>query len=398
MLCRALFVITVVLLSTSSLYSAASQIWLPNGVWTLVGYKGIYSGSSSATNWDDENHLIVEDTADNRFTYIVNTADETDHLYNSVGSGTTATLPLTLTSNDTTEIGSNIGVFAIRGTTSIRGTTTLDGSVASSVQLKFSTVYDKDFSAPIYNMYVAGGGNNPAIRIAFQGSYSGDLFRVRFGEEEEAYVGYFNHENTYDNPAILMNENDVIEDLEDTMADISEIFDYDITDNNITTMQNSTFSLANDVTSYDSDSGNNLQVSKLALSNTNTDKVWEHFSSANTNTASNAFTQLEVGQGYWIRAESQLAHDDGNVTKIGLITSSNLQLQNDYLESTQNGWNLLMFEDSSVRYATSGIVLNTSDLRGNIRILLGEPTLVATNNAGQREINKIGRASCRERV
>jgi len=39
LLCRALFVITVVLLSISSLYSVASQIWPPNGVGTLVGYK-----------------------------------------------------------------------------------------------------------------------------------------------------------------------------------------------------------------------------------------------------------------------------------------------------------------------------------------------------------------------
>jgi len=356
----------------SSLYSAASQIWLPNGVWTLVGYKGIYSGSSEANSWNDDNHLIIEDIADDKFTYVVNTTDETDHLYNSVGSGATASLPLTLTSNDTTQINSNIGVFAISDTTSIRETTTLDGSVTSSVQLKFSTVYDKDPSTPMYSMYVAGGSNTPAIRLVFQGSYSGDLFRVRFGEEEEAYVGYFNHESTYDNPAILVDENDIIEDLENTMVDVREVFDYNITDNNITTMQNSTFSLTNDVTAYDSDSGNTLQVSKLALSNTNTDGVWEHFNSANTNTASNAFTQLEVGQGYWVRGDSQLAHNDFNRTKIGLLTSSTSQLQNDYLNSTQDGWNLLMFKDSHLRYVASGVIMTDAQLF-NSTVLLQKP-------------------------
>jgi len=85
-----------------------------------------------------------------------------------------------------------------------------------------------------------------------------------------------------------------------------------------------------------------------------------------------------------VRAESQLAHNDTNRTKIGLITSSNSQLQTDYLENTQNGWNLLMFEDSNVRYATSGIVMSGDDFAAfasPIRHILFQPSInVRSNN------------------
>ena len=140
------FVIFIVILSAQSLHSAASQVVLPNGVWTLFGYRGIYAGSSEATNWEDDANRIIEDVADSALTYVVNNATATDHLYNSVGGASTT---ITLTNNDTTEIGANIGVFAIIGTTSVRGTTTLDGSTTSRVQMKFSTTYPKDLNIPM---------------------------------------------------------------------------------------------------------------------------------------------------------------------------------------------------------------------------------------------------------
>jgi len=196
-------ILTILIIAISHLYSAGQQVWLPNGVWSLVSYKGVYKSSSDARNWDDDNHNIIEDIADSRITYIVPNTNTDDHLYNTVGS---ASATMNLTANTSTQIGATIGVFAIKDAKSPSGGATLDGTETGSIKMKFTTAHAKSVAETMYSMYVAGESNKPAIRIYFQGNYQGDKFRVRFGNESKAYIGYFDYRNTFDKPAALKDE------------------------------------------------------------------------------------------------------------------------------------------------------------------------------------------------
>ena len=202
----------------------------------------------------------------------------------------------------------------------------------------------------MYTMYIGGNGKIPVVKIIFQANYQGELFRVKFGDEKEAYIGYFNYDNTFDNPAILINEKDQPQIEEDKKVNILDAIDFNITDNNTSLILENLLKPEDSFRKLQSGDGDKLVVYRY-----NENGGWEIFNSDNTNSENNSFTQLEEGKAYWMRASSELAHNDGNVTKIGLITSSNAKMDDMYLDNLPNGWNMLMFDDTYIRYSTTGI-------------------------------------------
>ena len=295
---------------SSLLHSAAESVWLPNGIWKLVNYKGVYvRNSNDYIKWNEDGLQTIVDIGDALTTYAVSNAGETDHLYNAAGGALDS---ITLTENNTTAIGAAIGIFAIKGTKSPSADKTeIDGSVTKSVAVKFATAKLKT-NVPMYRMYVNCDDNKPCLRLDYQADYEGDTFKVKFGEENYVFVAEFNYKSTWANAVTLDDENTRIA-AAITTAPIEDIIDFNITDNNLSQMSTSNFDLENEnhLRSYNSARGENIEIYTFK-------DEWKLFNSANANANSNAFTDLTVGTGYWMKASSTLAHNDGNFTKMGL--------------------------------------------------------------------------------
>ena len=87
-------IITFTFVTISGLYPQMDTIFLPNGIWKFVGYKGIYFSTTNPRSWDSDRHNTIIDVADEKTTYIVPNSTQDDHLYNYVG-GATASVNLT---------------------------------------------------------------------------------------------------------------------------------------------------------------------------------------------------------------------------------------------------------------------------------------------------------------
>ena len=375
--------LSILLLLTSILYPRANPIWLPNNTWKLVAYKGVYSDVTSPANWAEDSNRIIEDVADENTTFIVPNNDLSNFLYNRA-TGASATIDLG--SNDTTEIDAVIGIFAIRGAHSPRASNPieLDGTQRNRVRMKIPIAKRKTRTL-MYSMYVAGQNKKPAVRLIFQANYQGEKFRIKFGEEEETYVGYFDAQNTFDNPEILVDER-LVSGNENRVktANILDVVDFNISDNNVTLYINDRFNLEESVSRLSSADGDSL----LAYHYDNKEGKWNIFNSANTDSESNSFTQLEEGKAYWMRAVVGRSTFDLNTTKAGLITTGKAQMDDDYLKNLPNRWNMMSFKDSHLRYATTGIRMRMADVTFTY-ILWEEPDGNSTAQGSKRSFTRL---------
>ena len=304
------------------------QTHLPNGVWVPLGINSIYLNDDSTDSWDSLSTPVITDIADEKMTYAV--SNETTYGYNTL-TGMASTI--TLTDNQTTFSGATIGLFAIVNKRA--GGFTLGGT-ANVVHLKLINSRPKR-DIPTYTMYIKGL-TEPAVRIEYQADYEGELFRIKYGPDVTNnpydFYGYFNHENTYDNPAIL--QQGIATDAEATMsADIFDLIDFNITDNNVTQMRANTFRA--DTSLQGLEAGDELVIYKLD------EGIWKSYHSQNQQ--SNDFTELHVGEGYWMRATSENANNDNNLTKMGLISSDVGTITQDTYANMQDGWSLATFSD-----------------------------------------------------
>ena len=345
-----------ILCTSLSLYAAGRQIQLNNGVWQAIGFQGAYTTQNEDTGYDADSNFEFYDIADENTTWVaVSSTDSTDLIYNDPSGQTTTYGP-------TTQLNSVIGLFVIIGKRSKKTTNfiTLDGSSTNVVKLKVPEPLTYRTDIPMYRMYVEGGPNDVAFRLDFQADYQGKRIRVRFGEETNSYFTYFNYENTYDNPARLREDGDGSEGG-GAVTDIQDAVDFNISDNNLTQLlatedfqiKTASGDYGSSFTPFSADSDNRIEVYSM-INNTG----WQRYDTANTLTTSNTVTQFTPGRGYWIRATSQLAHNDGNYTKIGLITRDRVDINEDSVYGTlENGWHMLSFASSDLRYAPSGIFL-----------------------------------------
>jgi hypothetical protein len=369
-----------------SLFSAGKQIQLNNGMWQAVGFQGVYKLDQKSTTWESDFTRAIQDIADDNVTYIKGDIISNDNVYslvnNSIG---------TKYVSNTSQLNATLGLFAIKGKESRKNANflILDGTPEHSVFFKTEIIRDHRYSLPRYRMYVEGKDDIPTIRIDYQSDYEGHLFRIKFGNEKESYVSYFNSSKTYSNPADLYDEEKsaIVE-----KGPIEFAMDFNISDNNITLLEQNRFRVRNidftvggdGIKTFDSDIGDELLIYHYDS------EKWRIFNSNNVNIGSNDFSDFEPGKGYWIKANSLNAHNDLNVTKIGIITKNRSDLLNsDYYSKLKNGWNMVSFPNTYLRYATTGMFIPYSDINSSgVNIFFGQrgqDKLVDTNSS--RDIN-----------
>ena len=226
---------------------------------------------------------------------------------------------------------------------------------------------------PMYRMYIEGKDNIPTVRIDYQANYEGEKIRFKFGNEKESYYTYFNSASTYSNPADLNVEKPV---SIIKSGPIARTIDFNISDNNLTLLEENRFKILNEdgsiggdgLTTYDSSKGDKVLIYHYARNR------WSIFNSDNVNTGSNSFDIFEPGKGYWIKATSQRAHNDGNRTKMGLIVNAESDLlDSSFYGNLDNGWNMLSFPDTDLRYATSGVFIPLAEMNSTgVNIFFGK--------------------------
>jgi len=317
------------------LYSATTQTHIPNGIWVPIGINSIHEDLELVSSWNANLKLSITDIADDKFTHITST--KTSYGY-ALPSGMSSFMdPL---NNKTIFNSATISIFAIKNSKGLNGQT-LDGTEKNSVHIKLSSFKPKR-NIPMHTMYIEGL-STPSIRIVYQADYEGDKLQVKFGrhtlQNPLSFYTYFSTDNTYSNPAKLYS--DTVHAVgSKTSVPIKDAIDFNITDNNITSMSDNTFNIKKDLKPYSS-------KDSLIAYRFN-EGYWDIFNS--NNVKGNDFTSFEVGKAYWIKAESENANNDNNFTKIGLITDSVGSINQSVYENMSSGWNLATFSDD-YRYA-----------------------------------------------
>ena len=99
--------------------------------------------------------------------------------------------------------------------------------------------------------------------------------------------------------------------------------------------------------------------------------LYNRFDTRNTLNGSNQFDRFTPGRGYWVKATSQQAHDDGNYTKVGLIVKDAPDIDEDYLYGNiENGWHMLSFGDMDLRYSPTGVFMDWTTIASFSLVLI----------------------------
>ena len=357
-------------LNSFSLLAAAKQIQLNNDAWQAVGFQGLYELDTNIVSWESNPTRAIQDVADAYTTYFAGVPSLNDNFY-ARGNGDMSEEYVA----DTAPFYGTVGIFAIVGTQSRKESNyiVLDGSDDHAVHVKAEYIKEKAHHVPMFRMYIEGKDDVPTIRVDYQGDYEGTKLRVKFGEEKETYYTYFNSSKTYSSPADLYAQ---VVDNQAKSALIVEAVDFNISDNNLTLLEKNQFktlstdgSIGGDgIKTFEQENDDELLVYHFQ------DEGWQIFNSANANVGSNDFEKFEPTKGYWVKAHSQNAHNDGNKTKIGLITKDAKDLdRSDYYKDLDNGWNMLSFSDEYLRYATTGMFIPWAEMNASgVNIFFGQ--------------------------
>ena len=314
----------------SSLLFSAVQVALKNNQWQLLGVNGVYIDNLSPPIWGTTGNIISDGIE-------VGVQDTSYYVANNL-------TPTTFAENKT------IGVLAIRGSSSPSGQTTL--TTGTTVYLERSTFLAYDGSQSKYRMYLAGANNIPAIRIDFQANLAGKSFKVRFANENKHYIAYFNPDNTFDNPQKLSEDTIGVNTVKKG-SKIIDVVDTNITDNNLTLIRNN--QARSEIDSLITATDINMSVYTLTP-----DGVWALWDSRNV-ADQNGFDTFNAGRGYWVSLKSGLDHNAGII--LGDQSINDTTHHNIY-----NGWNLVSFRDSSIRYSPTGIFVPLSELASGISL------------------------------
>jgi len=349
-------IIIGIFLLFSNLYCAGMQIQLNNGMWQAIGIQGAYTADITDVGYDADSSFEFYDVADSNTTWMTLNTSTSQLAYNTVSGVSNVYGP-------TTQLSGVIGLFVIKGQRSKKKSnfTILDGTTTNVVKMKVLDSLPYRGDIPMYRMYVEGQSGVAAFRIDFQSDYQGKSFKLRFGKEPEAYIGYFNYENTFTNPAKISLDTQGGANV-GSSVNVVDAIDFNMTDNNVTALTTTNLFKVKDRSGaynsvfrpYSADAGNRIEAYSMSDGAT-----WKRFDTANSLSSSNSFTKFEGGKGYWVRASSKQSHADGNKTMIGLLSSDTVRIdENKIYGNLENGWHMLTFEESDLRYAQSGIFIN----------------------------------------
>jgi len=332
--------IFLLLLCITSIYLfSGKQVALKNDRWQLIGMNGLYVEGLSPPVWGS-NGFILENTinSDGNLSYGVK---------ETIRTGVDEFNPF----------GATIGLSGLVDSFSPTGATQL--SLGVNVAIEKTDFNDFVSLRTKYRMYLAGRDNAPAIRIDYQSDLEGEVFRVRFGNENIHYNAYFDNTSTFSSPQILtpgrLNINNNIQRIK-----IMSVVDSNLSDNNLTKLISNT--LGDEInSSIFTDGGFATRDGNFTVYKFSNKGVWEQFDSKNT-ASSNQFDEFDLAQGYWMKMTSK--NYDENLSYHGLIIGDGGVSDNSY-SSLRNDWNLLSFRDTNIRYSPSAMFIPSGDFSGS---------------------------------
>ncbi|VAY88504.1 hypothetical protein MNB_ARC-1_808 [hydrothermal vent metagenome] len=315
----------------SYLFSAV-QLELANKRWQLIGVNGVYIDGSTSPVFGTSGIVITQ---------AVN-ANGTPSYYASNNA-----TPFSIASDKT------VGILLIEGTKSPNGDTTL--TVGTTVSFEIDTFYKFNSDQTRYRMYLAGQNNKPAIRIDFQSNLIGKSFKVKFGNENTYYTAYFNPDNTFDSPQKLAEGSVGINTVQQE-SKLIDVFDIDLSDNNLADIRK------NKAKPYITQIGASTDINATFYKLTR-DGVWAIWDSRNNVAGTNGFNSLTPGRGYWSFVSNSTSANPSH----GLILGT--QGINDTTHNDiYNGWNLVSFRDSNIRYSPTGFFIPLSLFANGVSI------------------------------
>jgi hypothetical protein len=376
----------------TSAFSTTIQIPVVDRAWTFIGVPGYHIvGATSSTSttlamsmWKTSSgYEVITDDGTN------NTATGLDYAhwdYNVTGSVSDASTPPSYSAVGS-EIGdarySTLGLMLIdTGSTGALEMVSINYYIKGRVKKENNdhSVSGSDYNEtiPYRSMYIKSPDSaTPDVKVIYRALYEGDEFRMRFdGSTTEIYKGYFSHDNTYDNPLSLTQITDESVTSEEagsgTYRAIMDIFDMDLSDNNISRLSYidpSSSGSSNTITKLTNAGDSNLTV----LTWDSVNQKWLMFR-ANGNTGVNSasdFTELEAGRGYWVKLDTDEDSSYYDSTPpdeqpAGFLVGDNGITNTTTYSSTgtspiSDGWNMLSFNDEYIRESATGFILTTDN-------------------------------------
>ena len=327
------FLTIAILLFLASVHLfATKQIRLRDDIWQLIGYSGDFNTAGSGGYSLDQSRE-VQDIVDDNTTWLQVSAE--------FGLGYNAQAGYELDYTTTTAINSPLGIFVFDSVRFANGGATTQ--TTDIVNMKVLNARPRFIETPMYTSYYSGENGDVVLRVSYQADYSGEIFRLRY--DNRNYYAYFNP-YSYDEPGVLIAD---IPSNTDTLSlyAIEDVFDFNITDNNLSAMRLGFFS-GDDITKYSTSSAYDLIVYHLSDAG-----IWELFNSRNEQLST--FDALQKGRGYWVRTTNANAATDPMGTHTGIIQSSSAYLPSEYYQDLPHGWNLVSFGDSELVHVPTAV-------------------------------------------
>ncbi|MGE4294325.1 MAG: hypothetical protein AB7E49_01330 [Campylobacterales bacterium] len=388
---------------------AAHAVKVDSGKWTLIGATGVFTTTSTTGGTNDvpdmsgTQALIDIAESDNNITWDAN-ASLTDFNTVAVSPATAQGITEVTYVNDGTTLG--LPFHSIVGIRAMAGYGTLEKAAVAFARPDWG----KDYGSPMRTMYVRSPYSTglPDVMIVYQASgMEGRTFKITFkndqaedwdfigdyADNDPVYQGTFDHTRTYDNPARL---SDGLTRLTETATGgssnstyypmITEAFDMNISDNiadmselNITNFQ----AVDGNLTVYKYNAQGGLwQIGEVRNATGPTGVVGgvtnlgaTASSAVNRTTLENllattsTLTNFEAGYGYWTKFDRDTgsAYTPAADAQAGFLLNAGMNSAASYADVLEPGWNLLAFNDSTLRYATSGFVIDDA-IAGDINV------------------------------
>lgn len=336
---------------------------LRKNMWNLIGVNGYHIPSKNAipvVGWTQ-----IKDTAeeDNNITWDM--IDETTQ--NSV-----------LTTDIGDKLYSTLGLFIEKES----------NPDLSTVIINYEKK-NKDANKTFLSMFVSSGGygRKADIKIIFQSDYENESFYLSFNDStSQSFNGTFSSLNTRENP-LFMNKYKV--DSTNAIKKIIKTIDMDLSDNNLSNLDNLDVNI--DTLNYEDTGGRQRTTSDDNLTvyrwqNNSLGQKWNTYFSNNPSSL-NDFDEFEAGNAYWVKLDSNTDKSVGLLLGTGDINATTYV---DDVTSRNEGWNLLSFDESYIRYISSGVFIDNSEYNGSgliIRDSYRNSTVVVPSYLSGSDIN-----------
>ncbi|GHV04660.1 hypothetical protein AGMMS50229_06490 [Campylobacterota bacterium] len=419
---------------------------LSNGYWQLIGVAGLFglAGEGGGAQNPDYTSICttaaVIDIADdwNNMSWDANTSTSELNAIAAVGDNdhyaSTGNIPYPAgginnpsTGQNVAQVGLGLPYHSVLGVRAIkvgagsslkkalvvigRGITNPDGTLLKCI--------GKEYTAPMRTMYIVSPYSKgaPDVMISYQALYEGETFKISFKNDVQAtwgdastdriYAGKLSHTRTYDN-AVKPSELTLLDGTTSAPTDAGKLVNV-VCPNGVITGGTCAFDM--NITSYFVDpftnrvgyEGNrtvldgNLTMYRYDTSIPN--GIWEVLTFEGNGdeenpTATGNRNTLVGGYGYWVRllANQSALYATGvpGGNAAGFLVADDISGNSAYYEDKlAPGWNLLAFDDSKLRYTTSGFYVPDGEYEvvsphGEVSITLDSTTAddcLAFNNA-----------------